>query len=156
MLNCIFVIIYKDKKLNFCKRNTTDFREECFLVVCSSNGFSLCFTKTTGLLLFLFSFLDQLLFPCVNHAQQICVLESPQGWGRGSTGAMPAAERVCLYCTMCLSDVVIPESAETYVKLTQQTLRSSTGRHWQTAPPQHATSVRGQNEQLHSEQIAHL
>lgn len=38
----------------------------------------------------------------------------------------------CVYCTMFLPDVVIPESAETYVKLTEQTLRSSTGRQQQT------------------------
>lgn len=38
----------------------------------------------------------------------------------------------CVYCTMFLPDVVIPESPEAYVKLTEQTLRSSTGRQQQT------------------------
>lgn len=43
---------------------------------------------------------------------------------------MSSAECVC--SIMFLPDVVIPESAETYVKLTEQTLRSSTGRQQQT------------------------
>ena len=48
-----------------------------------------------------------------------------------SNSVMPAAE--CVYCTMFLPDVVIPESPEAYVKLTEQTLnRSSTGRQQQT------------------------
>lgn len=47
-----------------------------------------------------------------------------------STSEMPAAE--CVYCTMFLPDVVIPESPEAFVKLTEQTLRSSTGRQQQT------------------------
>lgn len=47
-----------------------------------------------------------------------------------SNSAMPGAE--CVYCTMFLPDVVIPESPEAYVKLTEQTLRSSTGRQQQT------------------------
>lgn len=38
----------------------------------------------------------------------------------------------CVYCAMFLPDVVIPESPEAYVKLTEQTLRSSTGRQQQT------------------------
>lgn len=42
----------------------------------------------------------------------------------------PTAE--CMYCIMFLPDVVIPESPEAYVKLTEQTLRSSTGRQQQT------------------------
>lgn len=35
----------------------------------------------------------------------------------------------CVYCIMFLPDVVIPESPEAYVKLTEQTLRSSIGMH---------------------------
>lgn len=47
-----------------------------------------------------------------------------------SNSLIPTAE--CVYCTMFLPDVVIPESPEAYVKLTEQTLRSSTGRQQQT------------------------
>ena len=47
-----------------------------------------------------------------------------------STSEMPTAE--CVYCIMFLPDVVIPESPEAFVKLTEQTLRSSTGRQQQT------------------------
>lgn len=47
-----------------------------------------------------------------------------------SNCVMPTIE--CVYCTMFLPDVVIPESPEAYVKLTEQTLRSSTGRQQQT------------------------
>ena len=38
----------------------------------------------------------------------------------------PSAKYV--YCTMFLPDVVIPDSPEAYVKLTENTLRSTTGR----------------------------
>lgn len=47
-----------------------------------------------------------------------------------SNSVMLTAE--CVYCTMFLPDVVIPESPEAYVKLTEKTLRSSTGRQQQT------------------------
>lgn len=47
-----------------------------------------------------------------------------------SNSVMPTAE--CMYCIMFLPDVVIPESPEAYVKLTEKTLRSSTGRQQQT------------------------